>query len=96
MDSQYIYSFNNFNEITDPLYANDPYVYVDAYLRVHNVTENKIKNEYIDFVCDNNKFETLEEKQEYKAKITKQIKNMGDDWINECEKQLKHSVTDFM
>lgn len=96
MDSQYIYSFNNFNEITDPLYANDPYVYVDAYLRVHNVTEDKIKNEYIDFVCDNNKFETLEEKQEYKAKITEQIKNMGDDWINECEKQLKHSVTDFM
>ena len=96
MDSQYIYSFNNFNEITDPLYANDPYVYVDPYLRVHNVTEDKIKNEYIDFVCDNNKFETLEEKREYKAKITKQIKNMGDDWINECEKQLKYSVTDFM
>ena len=96
MDSQYIYSFNNFNEITDPLYANDPYVYVDPYLRVHNVTEDKIKNEYIDFVCDNNKFETLEEKQEYKSKITEQIKNMGDDWINECEKQLKHSVTDFM
>ena len=96
MDSQYIYSFNNFNEITDPLYANDPYVYVDAYLRVHNVTEDKIKNEYIDFVCDNNKFETLKEKQEYKSKITEQIKNMGDDWINECEKQLKHSVTDFI
>ena len=96
IDSQYIYSFNNFNEITDPLYANDPYVYVDPYLRVHNVTEDKIKNEYIDFVCDNNNFETLEEKQEYKAKITEQIKNMGDDWINECEKQLKHSVTDFM
>ena len=96
MNSQYIYSFNNFNEITDPLYANDPYVYVDPYLRVHNVTEVKIKNEYIDFVCDNNKFETLEEKREYKAKITEQIKNMGDDWINECEKQLKHSVTDFM
>ena len=96
IDSQYIYSFNNFNEITDPLYANDPYVYVDAYLRVHNVTEDKIKNEYIDFVCDNNKFETLEEKREYKAKITEQIKNMDDDWINECEKQLKHSVTDFM
>ena len=58
--------------------------------------EDKIKNEYIDFVCDNNKFETLEEKREYKTKITKQIKNMGDNWINECEKQLKHSVTDFM
>ena len=96
MDSQYIYSFNNFNEITDPLYANDPYVYVDPYLRVHNVTEDKIKGEYIDYVCDNNKFETLEEKKEYKAKITGQIKNMGDDWINECEKKFKHSVTDFM
>ena len=85
MDSQYIYSFNNFNEITDPLYANDPYVYVDPYLRVHNVTEDKIKNEYIDFVCDNKKFETLEEKQEYKTKITEEIKNMGDDWINKCD-----------
>lgn len=96
MDSQYIYSFNNFNEITDPLYANDPYVYVDPYLRVHNVTDDKIKNEYIDYVCDNNKFESLEEKQAYKEKITKQIKNMGDDWINKCEVQLKYSVTDFM
>ena len=85
MDSQYIYSFNNFNEITDPLYANDPYVYVDPYLRVHNVTEDKIKNEYIDFVCDNKKFETLEEKQKYKTEITKEIKNMGDDWINKCD-----------
>ena len=85
MDSQYIYSFNNFNEITDPLYANDPYVYVDPYLRVHNVAEDKIKNEYIDFICDNKKFETLEEKQEYKAKITEEIKNMGDDWINKCD-----------
>ena len=85
MDSQYIYSFNNFNEITDPLYANDLYVYVDPYLRVHNVTEDKIKNEYIDFVCDNKKFETLEEKHEYKAKITEEIKNMGDDWINKCD-----------
>lgn len=85
MDSQYIYSFNNFNEITDPLYANDPYVYVDPYLRVHNVTEDKIKNEYIDFVCDNKKFETLEEKQKYKTEITEEIKNMGDDWINKCD-----------
>ena len=85
MDSQYIYSFNNFNEITDPLYANDPYVYVDPYLRVHNVTEDKIKNEYIDFVCDNKKFETLDEKHEYKTKITEEIKNMGDDWINKCD-----------
>ena len=85
MDSQYIYSFNNFDEITDPLYANDPYVYVDPYLRVHNVTEDKIKNEYIDFVCDNKKFETLKEKHEYKTKITEEIKNMGDDWINKCD-----------
>ena len=85
MDSQYIYSFNNFNEITDSLYANDPYVYVDPYLRIHNVTEDKIKNEYIDFVCDNKKFETLEEKREYKTKITEEIKNMGDDWINKCD-----------
>lgn len=85
MDSQYIYSFNNFDEITDPLYANDRYVYVDSYLRVHNVTEDKIKNEYIDFVCDNKKFETLKEKHEYKAKITEEIKNMEDDWINKCD-----------
>ena len=85
MDSQYIYSFNNFDEITDPLYANDPYVYVDPYLRVHNVTEDKIKNEYIDFVCDHKTFETLEEKHEYKTKITDEIKNMGDDWINKCD-----------
>ena len=85
MDSQYIYSFNNFDEITDPLYANDPYVYVDHYLRVHNVTEDKIKNEYIDFVCDHKTFETLEEKREYKTKITEEIKNMRDDWINKCD-----------
>ena len=97
MDSQYIYSFNNFNEITDPLYANDRYVYVDPYLRVHNVTEDKIKNEYIDFVCDHKTFETLEEKHEYKTKITEEIKNMGDDWINKCDlDKYGYEVNTFM
>ena len=90
-DNTLKYGFTNFANDNNYLDKDMAWEIVDGDLK-----ENGMDSQYIYFVCDNNKFETLEEKKAYKEKITKQIKNMGDDWINECEKQLKHSVTDFM